>query len=59
MARGDVPTEPPVTRVLDWGAIVREIWGDEWMKKDIVYRFSNGRVFRDSAENGGPYSGTS
>lgn len=40
---------------IDYGNNVRRIWGVEWAQKDIVYRFSNGRIFRDSAPNGGPY----
>jgi len=58
MARGGVPTLPPVTRSISFGALVRQAWGDEWGKKDIAYEFSNGRKFQDSAPNGGPYTGT-
>jgi hypothetical protein len=59
MARGDVPTKPPTTTTLDWGARVRKAWGDAWHKKDTAYEFSNGRKFVDPAPNGGPYTGTS
>ena len=58
MARGGVPRLAPVTRKWDWGARVREQWGDEWLKKDIGYEFSNGRKFAASEPNGGPYTGT-
>ncbi len=46
----------PVTfRKIDYrGAVIRE-WGVDWSKRDIVYEFSNGRKFQDSAQNGGPY----
>ena len=49
---------PPFFSNIDYGARVREAWGDEWLIKEKVYIFSNGRVFRDSAPNGGPYTGT-
>lgn len=58
MARGGVPTLPPATRVISFSALVKQAWGDEWGKKDVVYEFSNGRKFSDSAPNGGPYTGT-
>jgi hypothetical protein len=59
MARGGVPTKPPVFRTLDWGALVRNAWGDEWLKKETVYEFGNGRKFVDPGASGGPYTGTS
>lgn len=49
---------PPVYSQIDYSALVREAWGDEWLKKDIVYRYPNGRIFYDSIPLGGPYSGT-
>lgn len=55
MADG-IPTDPPATRSLDWAAIVRKIWGDEWNKRETVYEFSNKRKFEDSRR--GPYAGT-
>jgi anti-sigma-K factor RskA len=58
MPRSGVPTQPPVTRNRDLGAMVREAWGDEWLKKDVAYQFSNGRRFEVSEPNGGPYTGT-
>jgi hypothetical protein len=46
----------PVTNSkIDYANNVRRIWGVEWAQRDIVYKFSNGRIFRDSAANGGPY----
>ena len=58
MARGQVPTLPPVTRVVSFGALVKKAWGDEWGKKDTAYEFSNGRKFQVSEPQGGPYTGT-
>jgi hypothetical protein len=55
MARGQVPTLPPITRTLDYGALVRKAWGDQFHVPDIAYRFSNNRTFNDPAPNGGPY----
>ena len=57
--RSGVYPLPPFYTTIDYGARVREAWGDEWLIKEKVYIFSNGRFFRDSAENGGPYTGTS
>lgn len=56
MARGDVNTKPPTFRTIDYGSQVRSAWGDDWMKKEVAYQFSNGREFKDPAPNGGPYS---
>ena len=43
----------------DYGNIVRREWGPEWSKRDIVYEFSNNRIFRDSFTQGGPYGNPS
>jgi hypothetical protein len=59
MPRSGVPPLPPITRTVSFGALVRRAWGDEWLKKDIAYEFSNGRKFAASEPNGGPYTGTS
>lgn len=53
-----VPTNKPNTSTMDWGALVREAWGDQWLQREYVYQFSNGRKFYDSGVNGGPYTGT-
>lgn len=53
-----IPTTPPGTKTIDWGAMVRKYWGDEWLKKETVYQFSNGREFKDSGPNAGIYRGT-
>lgn len=46
----------PVTNSkVDYANNVRRIWGAEWSQRDVVYRFSNGRIFRDSFTQGGPY----
>ena len=59
MPRSGVPPLPPSSRSFDWGSLVRKAWGDEWLKKDTGYEFSNGRKFDVSEPNGGPYTGTS
>ncbi len=41
----------------DYANLVRKQWGAEWSKRDIVYEFSNNRIFRDSFTQGGPYGG--
>ena len=56
--RSGVYPLPPFYGNIDYGARVREAWGDEWLIKEVVYKFSNGRIFRDSTPNGGPYTGT-
>lgn len=58
MARSGVPTKPPSFRTLDWGALVRQAWGDEWMKKDPAYEFT-GKTYESPGASGGPYTGTS
>ena len=45
---------PPV-RPLDYAAMVRKAWGEEWNQRDPAYEFSNGRVFKDSGPNSGIY----
>lgn len=57
MAAGDakVPTLPPITRTVDYGAMVRKEWGDQYHIPETAYRFSNGRIFRDSGATGGIY----
>lgn len=39
----DVYDKPPTTSQLDYAALVRRAWGDEWLKKDIVYQFGQRR----------------
>lgn len=58
MARSGIPTNPPFTRTIDFGALVAQSWGDDWRKKDVAYEMSNGRKFAASEPNGGPYTGT-
>lgn len=57
MARGEVPTTPPTFTQRDWGAMVRQAWGDAWHQREVGYSFSNGRKFFDPGGNGGPYTG--
>jgi len=59
MPRSGVPKLPPITRTLDYGALVKKAWGQRWGVPDVAYRFSNDRTFNDPAPNGGPYNGTS
>lgn len=49
----------PNTRLLDWKTMVQKQWGKQWNETEVVYRFSNGREFKDSGSRGGPYTGTS
>lgn len=59
MSDPNVPTTPPKTKSVDWGAQVRQIWGDEWHKDDVVYKFSNGREFKSSDDSSsGIYDGS-
>lgn len=53
-----IDERPPSTSQLSFAAQVRKQWGDEWFKKEVAYRFSNGRTFETSTPTGGPY-GTS
>lgn len=48
-------TPIPNTRPIDYAALVRQAWGDEWNKPDTAYKFSNAREFKDPGENGGAY----
>jgi hypothetical protein len=58
MANG-IPTDPPVSRIIDFGALVKEALGDAYHKHEVVYKFSNGRKF-ESSDYGtsGIYRGT-
>ena len=58
MPRSGVPRLPPTVRIVEYGALVKKAWGDDWLKKDVAYEFSNGRKFAASEPNGGPYTGT-
>lgn len=55
MATKRIPTDLPNTRTIDWGGEIRKAWGDEWHKREVAYKFSNGRKFETSTPNGGPY----
>ena len=59
MANG-IPTDPPVIRKQDWGAIVREAWGDDWLKHEKVYTFGTAARKFESSDYGtsGIYRGT-
>ena len=58
MPRGGVPKLPPYTRTINFSDLCKKAWGDEWGRKDISYEMSNGRIFRASEPQGGPYTGT-
>lgn len=52
------PTEvahEPTTKVLDWNAEVRKLWGSEYNKPTTSYEFSNGRKFELRTEDAGIY----
>ena len=51
-----IPTTAPTTRTIDWAALVRDAWGDEWHKKEEVYVFGNKRKFVDSGPEAGIYT---
>lgn len=55
MPRSYTPVPPPITRTVDYGAMVRKAWGDQFHVPDVAYRFSNNRTFNDPAPNGGVY----
>ena len=58
MANG-IPTDPPNSRTIDFGALVRRALGDEYHKHEVVYVFGKGRKF-ESSDYGtqGIYRGT-
>lgn len=47
--------DAPTSRTIDWAALARKAWGAEFTEPEPVYKFSNGREFKDSESNGGPY----
>ena len=54
-----VPTTPPKTRTASLQSLVRQAAGDEWHEKEDVYKFSNGKKFKNADESnqaGGIYS---
>lgn len=53
-----IPTNQPVFRTLDYGALVRKMFGDAWHQKETAYQFQNGRKFDDSGPTGAFYRGT-
>lgn len=55
MADG-IPTKPPTFTTRNWGAMVRQSWGDSWHQPEIAYRMSNGRTFNDSGSQRGVYA---
>lgn len=59
MPRSGVPPLPPFTRTVAFGAIVRQVWGDDWLKKDVAYEFSNGRKFAAPEPEGSFYNALS
>lgn len=44
----DLQGYPVTTRQLNYGALVRELWGEEYTRSDVCYEFSNGREFLSS-----------
>ena len=47
---------PVQTKPIDYAALVRKALGEDYNKPEVVYEFSNGKTFKDSGSNGGPYS---
>lgn len=47
--------DAPTTKIIDWAALVRKLWGPAYDEPETAYKFSNGREFKDPEENGGPY----
>jgi hypothetical protein len=47
MADG-IPTDPPTSREIDFGALVRKALGDEYHKHEKVYQVGRGRTFESS-----------
>ena len=47
MADG-IPTDPPTSREIDFGALVRRALGDEYHKHEKVYQVGKGRTFESS-----------
>jgi hypothetical protein len=43
------------SKIIDWASLVRQYWGPEFWEPDVVYKFSNGREFKDTGDNGGIY----
>ena len=61
MAQSGIPTKPPTFTTRDWGAWVRQLWGDDWHKREIAYKFDpdgSNRKFEDSGGASGIYAGT-
>ena len=48
---GGIPTDPPTQRIVDLKTLVVKAWGDDWLKPDVVYVFSNGRKFESSDQS--------
>lgn len=46
--------KPVSSRVLNYGDMVKKLWGDEYYKPDVVYEMSNGRKYysTDRTESG-------
>lgn len=42
-------------KVIDWNAEVKKMWGPEWNKPEVSYRFSNGREFELRTEHASIY----
>lgn len=45
MSQQDAPVK---TRVIDWAALVRKVWGPAFNEPEPVYKMPNGREFKDS-----------
>lgn len=46
-----IPTDPPTQRITDLKTIVVKAWGDQWLKPETAYEWSNGRKFESSDQS--------
>ena len=46
-----INTDPPTQRVIDFKSLVVKAFGDQWLKPETAYEFSNGRKFESSDQS--------
>lgn len=44
------------SKVVDWAALVKQLWGPAFYEPDVVYQQSNGREFKEVRGGPGIYS---
>lgn len=47
---------PPKFTVLNWNALVKEVWGPEWNAPEVAYEWSNDKKHILRTEDFGPYN---